>query len=113
MCGVLNVMKTVAPKAGTKSLTLLLSLRVYQTTAATKHSFLLQNHLNHKTGYCKTLLFQTIDCVVFISLLQYLHFLMRITLKPQLLHHKQKHRENKHTRVLQQKHCNALKKILY
>lgn len=105
MCGVLNVMKTAALKAGTKSLTLLLSLRVYQTTAATKHSFLLQNHLNHKTGYCKTLLFQTIDCVVFISLLQYLHFLMRITLKPQLLHHKQKHRENKHTRVLQQKHA--------
>lgn len=52
-------------KACTKSPTLLLSLSVDQNTAATQHSFLLQNHLNHKTGYCKTLLFHTIDCVVF------------------------------------------------
>ena len=68
-------------KAIAKSLTLFHTKCFYKTSAATQHNFLLQNYLNHREAYCKTLLFQTIVLdVFFLSLLQHLHFLMRITL---------------------------------
>lgn len=51
--------------------------------------------------------------LLFFSLLQHLHFLISITLKPQLLQHKQKHRENKHTHVLGHTHMLWKKKKLY
>lgn len=98
MCRELNVLK-LKLKADTKSLTSSLPLCVYLTTTATQHNFLLQNHLNYKSQ--NRLLQKPFHAFVFFflfvfSLLQYLHFLMWITLKPQLLQHKQKHRENQH-----------------